>query len=96
MINAMIIDQKDNVAVAIEPIEKGGTVCYKENGEDESFTALDNITIYHKLAVKDISKGEKIVKYGEHIGEAKVDIKKGEYVHVQNVESVREDLGGEK
>ena len=96
MINAMIIDPKDNVAVAIEPIEKGEIVCYKKNGNDESFTAIDSITIYHKLAIKDILKGEKIVKYGEHIGEARIDIKKDECVHVQNVESVREDLGGEK
>lgn len=96
MINAMIIDEKDNVAVAIEPIENGDTVCYKKSEAVESFTAVENITIYHKVAVKDILKGEKIVKYGEHIGEAKADIKKGAYVHVQNVESVRENLGGEK
>jgi len=96
MINAMIIDEKDNVAVAIEPIEKGDTVCYKKNSFVESFIALENITIYHKMAVKDILKGEKIVKYGEHIGEAKADIKKSEYVHVHNVGGVRENLGGER
>lgn len=41
----------------------------------------------HKLAVRDISRGEKIIKYGEIIGVATTDIKRGEWVHVHNVKS---------
>ena len=41
----------------------------------------------HKIALRDISRGEKIIKYGEVIGVAKEDIKKGEWVHVHNVKS---------
>ena len=40
MRNAMIIDAKDNVAVAIEPIAKGDTVTYACGGKDVSLTAL--------------------------------------------------------
>ena len=92
MRNAMIIDGKDNVAVAIEPIAKGDTVTYLLDGEEKSLTALQDITIYHKLAVKDIAKGEPVVKYGEHIGIATCDIKAGEHVHEHNVEGHRENL----
>lgn len=92
MRNAMIIDSKDNVAVAIEPIAKGDTVTYVCDGKDVSLKAQEDITIYHKLATRDIAKGEPIVKYGEHIGIASCDIKAGEHVHVHNVESHRENL----
>ena len=92
MRNAMIIDAKDNVAVAIEPIVKGDAAVYVCEGREVSLPALEDITIYHKLATRDIAKGEPVVKYGEHIGVASSDIKAGEHVHVHNVEGHREDL----
>ena len=92
MRNAMIIDAKDNVAVAIEPIAKGDAAVYVCEGKEVSLPALEDITIYHKLATRDIAKGEPVVKYGEHIGVASSDIKAGDHVHVHNVEGHREDL----
>ena len=50
MQNAMIIDPKDNVAVAIEPIAAGDTVTYLKEGKTVSLKATEDITIYHKLA----------------------------------------------
>ena len=41
----------------------------------------------HKIAIKDVKKGDKIIKYGEVIGVAKDDIKEGDWVHVHNVKS---------
>lgn len=92
MINAMIIDLKDTVAVAIEPIAKGEDVNYKVGDEVKTIKALNDVQIYHKLAIKDTAKGEPVVKYGEHIGLAANDIKIGEHVHRHNVESHRENL----
>ena len=94
MINGMIIDPKDNVAVAIEQIKKGDLITYL-NFEKEAveLTAAEDIQIYHKFAIRDIADDEQIVKYGEHIGHAAGLIKKGEHVHVHNVKNVREDLG---
>lgn len=92
MRNAMIIDGKDNVAVAIEPIAKDDAATYVCEGREVSLPALEDIIIYHKLATRDIAKGEPVVKYGEHIGIASCDIKAGEHVHVHNVEGHREDL----
>ena len=39
-----------------------------------------------------MAQGEKVTKYGEHIGEANKEIKIGQHVHIHNVVSVREDL----
>lgn len=84
--NAIIVEDKDNVAVAVEPIKKGETVDYvRHDGEEEKLTAVDDITIYHKVAVCDIAKGDPIIKYGETIGLAACDIKAGEHVHTHNV-----------
>ncbi len=41
----------------------------------------------HKFALRDIPKGEYVVKYGEIIGRASQEIKEGEWVHTHNVKS---------
>ena len=41
----------------------------------------------HKYAVKDIKKGEKIIKYGFPIGVASTDIKSGEHIHSHNLKT---------
>ena len=91
MLNAMMIEPQDNVVVAIEAIAAGDTVTYVVKGEEVSLTAKEDITIYHKIAVRDIQQGEPVVKYGEHIGAATAFIPKGGHVHVQNVDSLKED-----
>ena len=86
MQNAMIIDSRDNVIVAIEPIAKGDTVTWMCDGKENTLTALQDI------ACRDIVKGMPVIKYGEHIGIAVADIKAGEHVHIHNVEGHRENL----
>ena len=52
---------------------------------------LDNVEVNlddgHKYAVRDIKCGENIIKYGNPIGHATSDIKKGEHVHTHNVKT---------
>ena len=45
----------------------------------------------HKYAVRDIEKGEKVIKYGFPIGTATEEIKTGEHVHSHNLQT---DLSG--
>ena len=52
-----------------------------------TLTGKDNIPAGHKFALKDIKKGEYVIKYGEIIGRATFEIKKGEWVHTHNVKS---------
>ena len=60
------------------------------NGKDNvgvSLTGKGEIPAGHKFALRDISAGEYVIKYGEIIGKATADIKKGEWVHTHNVKS---------
>ena len=57
---------------------------------------LDNVYVNlengHKYALRDITKGEDIIKYGNPIGHAILDIKKDEHVHTHNMKT---NLAGE-
>ncbi len=60
------------------------------NEKDNVGVCLDGnekIPAGHKYALRDISAGEYIIKYGEIIGRATQDISKGEWVHTHNVKS---------
>ena len=52
---------------------------------------LDNVEINlengHKYALRDIKAGENIIKYGNPIGHATAEIKKGEHVHTHNMKT---------
>ena len=41
------------------------------------------------VALADIRKGDTVWKYGQDIGKAVADIKKGEHVHVHNLKTKR-------
>lgn len=49
--------------------------------------ACGDIPAGHKYALKDIEKGQTVIKYGQIIGRATCDIKKGDWVHTHNVKS---------
>ena len=56
---------------------------------DTEIVVTQDIPIYHKIAIADIPAGATVFKYGQPIGIASQPIKKGEHVHVQNLESDR-------
>jgi (2R)-sulfolactate sulfo-lyase subunit alpha len=85
-------DHKDNCAVVVVENLKAGTdmlgVITHDNSEFR-IKALMDIPIGHKVALKDLKKGDTVWKYGEDIGIAKADIGKGEHLHVHNVKTKR-------
>jgi altronate dehydratase len=84
--NILIIHPRDNVAVALRRLDAGEMA---EAKELEGFPALEEIPASHKIALKDISKGDEIIKYGEIVAVSTRDIKKGEWIHTHNLESKR-------
>lgn len=91
-LRALIINPDDNMANLIGPGKKGDAVeCTIEcqSGDPLVVTLLDDIPANHKFAPVDIKAGAAIIKYGLDIGMASYDIKKGQYVHIHNIESNR-------
>ncbi|WP_424244554.1 altronate hydrolase [Elusimicrobium posterum] len=79
----IIVNDKDNVAVALNALKAGETI----NLGKVEVTLINDIPFGHKVAITDIKENQNVIKYGEPIGHATKDIKKGEHVHVQNLKT---------
>ena len=72
------LHENDNVVTAKTDIENNISI------ENENLTTKQFIPVGHKIATKNIIKGDEIIKYDNIIGTAKENISIGEHVHVQN------------
>jgi altronate dehydratase small subunit len=82
----ILIDKRDNVATALQPLEQGASFELEVGGGRETVQALQPIPFGHKIALRQFQEGDAVVKYGEVIGSATKTIEKGEHVHTHNVE----------
>jgi altronate dehydratase small subunit len=88
-IRAIVIDRKDNVATALEPLKRGAEIQAGLQGAIEKITLLSDIPLGHKFALRKMKKGDSVIKYGEPIGQSTRGIARGEHVHVHNVGSMK-------
>ena len=86
-LNAIVIDEKDNVATAIMPLTPGQTVPLEIHGRTENIIIQSFIPQGHKFALREIELGADVIKYGEPIGQATALIARGEHIHIHNVVS---------
>jgi altronate dehydratase small subunit len=82
---ALVIDPRDTVATALEPLDKGDIVVVEISGHYIDIEVVSNIPQGHKISIVDIDEGQQILKYGETIGLASMFITKGDHVHTHNV-----------
>lgn len=73
----------DNIVVLCRSVAAGTTV----DVEGMVLTVATPLGLGHKLAIRPIAAGEKIVKYGVPIGSASRGIAAGEHVHLHNMRS---------
>lgn len=64
---------------------------YRIHGQDNVAVALNGKNQGHKFALKNIAKGEKVIKYGMPIGTATADIPAGEKVHTHNLKTLLDE-----
>ena len=91
MKKAIQIDGRDNVATVTSEVMKGEAVeVLSPEGEVlVKPKVADDVPFGHKIALRDLGKGDEIFKYGEVIGIASEAIGLGAWVHTHNVESAR-------
>jgi altronate dehydratase small subunit len=88
-INALKLNENDNVAVALTSINEGEWLCIQ--GDQGEVQAMQKIPYGHKIATTFIPKNAKIIKYGECMGISTEDIQPGFHVHVFNVRGLKEE-----
>lgn len=87
---ALKVSDRDNVATIFAEVKAGTQVeVLDKKGNSESITVADYIPYGHKIALSDIHTGDQVYKYGEEIGTTTKGIKKGDHVHVHNLDSMR-------
>jgi altronate hydrolase len=79
------IHEDDNVGVAIRPLKKGERI---EAGGIVIQGIPEDIPAGHKIALKPVAAGERIIKYGCSIGAAFRAIQEGEWVHTHNLRTL--------
>lgn len=95
-VNALLMDEKDNVVTCVSDVPCGNDVVYRdEKGGTISLKAQEDIPSCHKVALENIEKGGDVLKYGELIGRADREIKKGSLVNHENIHSVPRDYESE-
>jgi altronate hydrolase len=80
--NVIVISSDDNVGVVIGGAAVGDALV---STDGKTVEATSDIPGNHKVALVDIARGNRVVKYGEVIGVATEDIKKGAWIHTHNL-----------
>ena len=85
-VDAIRIDPRDDVAVAVRPLSAGGAVQI----DGARVVVREDIAAGHKIALRGIAAGEPVVKYGFPIGRASEPIAAGAWVHSHNLRTALE------
>ena len=81
------INPADSVVVCLEPKKKGEVI----EIDGRTITVNQDTPAGHKVLIKDVAKGENIIKYGYPIGHAMQEMKAGDWVNENNL---RTNLSG--
>ncbi|ETA81346.1 UxaA family hydrolase [Youngiibacter fragilis] len=92
MVNSVIMNEIDTVVTVTSKVSAGNDVGYIVNGKNNSIKAASDIPKNHKVAVRNVIKGNEVYKYGEVIGYATEDINIGDHVHENNLSSFRQEV----
>jgi altronate dehydratase small subunit len=85
--DAIILNERDNVATALRPLAKGAVARIGGVGSTATLGLLEDIPLLHKVAL--VTEGDLVYKYGEVIGVVTHQVAAGNLVHVHNMKSRR-------
>jgi len=88
---AIVMNAADTVATLLVAGRKGASIGLLTPDLRRSGTVelRESIRAFHKVAIRSMAEGERVVKLGEAIGRASAAILPGDWVHVHNVVSGR-------
>ena len=77
------INPADSVVVCLQAKKKGEII----EVDGQQITVKQDTPAGHKVLIKDVKKGEDIIKYGYPIGHAREDLKAGDWVNENNLKT---------
>ncbi|MGM9698680.1 MAG: UxaA family hydrolase [Prevotella sp.] len=77
------INKADSVVVCLQPMKEGETI----EVDGKNVILNQDTPAGHKVLLKDVKKGEDIIKYGYPIGHAREDLKAGDWVNENNLKT---------
>ena len=86
-VKAFCIDPADNVATMLTDASVSDDVHLLGAANELVLHAIDGIALGHKIALRDISMNDPIIKFGVTIGTASEPIAAGQWVHLHNCRS---------
>ena len=91
LVLALKVNDRDNVATLFADNVCAGTEVEvrDKKGNAQRVVVNEEIPYGHKLALEDIEASRPVIKYGEELGIARTAIRKGDYVHIHNLDSMR-------
>lgn len=91
MTDFIVHGRLDDVGVAVRDVRRGEKLIgwNMETDATMEIVAEQDIPLGHKIALREIHRGEPVIKYNEPIGKATADIASGRHVHTHNLKSAR-------
>ena len=91
MIHFLVHDAKDDVGVAVVDIDSGSQCSGRILSDDKPVeaSAIEQIPLGHKIALRDFAVGDTVTKYDCPIGKVIKPIRAGQHVHVHNLKTKR-------
>lgn len=80
-----IVKEGDNVAVLLEDAHCGDQI----ETPAGKITLREEVSLAHKVCLRDLSAGEAVIKYGQEIGRVKRDVPAGSWIHRHNMSCER-------
>ena len=86
---SIVMHNRDNVATLLKDVKKDEVITYIKEKKAFQLTLIEDIPFGHKIAITAIRPNDEVIKYGEVIGAATLEIPAGAHVHVHNIEGLR-------
>lgn len=83
MKNLIWLHPNDNVAIAAASIAAGEIVAV----DSQEIVCRAPISLGHKIAIRNLCSGDKVLRYGEIIGVMTENAHAGDHVHLHNMRS---------
>jgi (2R)-sulfolactate sulfo-lyase subunit alpha len=91
MVDFIVHGSRDTVGVAVRDIPGAESLSgwNMEKDETVSLESCGPVPLGHKIALVDIGKSERVVKYNRPIGLSTRGIERGAHVHTHNLKTAR-------